>query len=136
MCDPEGEDERKENTQMNWLVAVGLAAGSPFYALVWMDHHWAEIALKVYLCTVTVFGSLLLFKEKRSLKKRWLWIGMVPLAVIHSAAMYLLVLFNEAFPQIDRFPVATYGLLVPLVTLEGVILYLILERFRPRKYTK
>jgi hypothetical protein len=33
--------------------------------------------------------------------------------------MYGLVLFNETFPQIDRFPVATYGMLVPLMTLEG-----------------
>jgi hypothetical protein len=137
MCDPEqGDEQQKENTQMNWFVAVALAVGSPLYVLVWMDHHWAEIALKVYLVTAIVFGYILLFSERKYLKERWLWISMIPLLIFHSIAMYGLVLFNETFPQIDRFPVATYGMLVPLMTLEGVILFLILDRFRPRKYRK
>jgi hypothetical protein len=71
MCDPEqGDEQQKENTQMNWFVAVALAAGSPLYVLVWMDHHWAEIALKVYLVTAIVFGYILLFSERKYLKER------------------------------------------------------------------
>ena len=128
----EMEKEQKENTQMNWFVGIILAIGSPLFVLVFTNHHWAEIALKVYVCSAAVFGSLLLFLERQSLRERWLWMAMVPLLVLHSAAMYGLVVFNQAFPQIDRFPVATYGALVPLMALEGGILYVILERFRPK----
>jgi hypothetical protein len=133
MCDPEKVDEQKENTHMNWFVAGVLAAGSPLYVLVWMDHHWADIALKVYLVTAIVFGYILVFSEWKSIKKRWLWLGMIPLLIVHTFAMYGLVRFNEIFPQIDRFPVATYGLLVPLMTFEGVVLFFILDRFRPKE---
>jgi hypothetical protein len=136
MYDPHEADAQRNNTQMNWFVGVALAAGSPLYVLVWKDQQWAEIALKVYLVTACVFGYILLFSERKSLKERWLWLGMIPLLIFHSVAMYGLVLFNEAFPQIDRFPVATYGMLVPLMTLEGVILFLILDRFRPEPYEK
>lgn len=125
-------DEQTENSQMNWFVAIVLAAGSPLYVLVWKDHQWAEIALKVYLVTASVFGYILLFSERKSLKRRWLWVGMIPLLIVHAVAMYGLVRVNETFPQIDRFPVATYGLLVPVMVVEGVILCLILNRFRPR----
>ena len=131
MSDLEEMDEQTENSQMNWLVAVVLVAGSPLYVLVWMDRHWAEIAFKVYIVTASVFGYILVFSERESLKKRWLWVGMIPLVIVHAVAMYGLVRFNEAFPQIDRFPVATYGLLVPVMVVEVVILYLILNRFRP-----
>lgn len=133
MSDPEEMDEQKENTQMNWFVAAVLAAGSPLFVLAFMDHYWAEIALKPYIVTAGVFGYILLFAERKSLKERWLWLGMIPLVVLHSAAMYGLVVFNEAFPRIDRFPVATYGALVPIMALEGGILYVLVERFRPKK---
>ena len=68
-------DEQKENKQINWFTAITLIAGTPLYVLIWKDHEWAEIALKVYLCTAIVFGSLLLFLERKSLKEKWLWIG-------------------------------------------------------------
>jgi uncharacterized membrane protein YhhN len=125
-------DEQKENSQMNKFVAVVLAAGSPLYFLVWKDLQWAEIALKVYLVTAIVFGYILLFSERKSLKRRWLWAGMIPLLIVHAVVMYGLVRFNETFPQIDRFPVATYGLLVQVMVVEVVILCFILNRFRPK----
>ena len=125
------EEDHEENTQINWFAAAVLAAGSPLIVLVFMNRHWAEVALKVYMGTAVVFGSLLLFIERKSLKKRWLWIGMIPLAIMHSIAMYGLVLFNDAFPGIDRFPVATYGGLVSLTALETGILYLVLDKFSP-----
>ena len=132
MSDPGENYEENENTRMNWFVAIVLIAGVPLYAEVWNGHPWAEIALKVYLCSATVFGSLLFFLERKSLRKRWLWIGMAPLLILHGAVMYGLVLFNEAFPRIDRVPVAAYGALVPAMALETGILYVILERFRPK----
>jgi uncharacterized membrane protein len=133
MSDPEEIDEQKENTQMNWFVAIVLAVGSPLLVLAYLDHYWAEIAFKVYLCTAAVFGSLLIFLERKFLRNRWLWIAMVPLLVLHSAVMCGLILFNESFPVIDRFPVATYGALIPLMALEEGIFYVLLERFRPKK---
>jgi hypothetical protein len=133
MSDPVDVDKQKENKQMNWFANALLVAGSPFFVLAFMDHHWAVVALKVYSCTAVIFGTILLFIERKSIKKRWLWIGMVPLLVLHTAVMYGLVIFNLAFPQIDRFPVATYGALVPLMALEGGILCYILNWFRPKK---
>jgi hypothetical protein len=133
MSNPEEMDEQKENTQINWFVGVVLAAGVPLYVLVWMGHHWAEIAVKIYLLTACVFGALLWTLERKYLKEKWLWAGMVPVIVLHGLAMYGLVLINEAFPQIDRVPVATYGALVPVGALEIGILYVIVERFRPKK---
>ena len=128
----EMEKEDKENSQMNWFVAVVLVVGSPLIVEVFMNRPWAEVALKIYSCTAVVFGSLLLFLERKSLKERWLWTGIVPLLVVHAAFMYGLARFNMAFPRMDRFPVATYGALVPLCAVEGGILYVILERFRPK----
>ena len=133
MSDPKEMDEQREDTRINWFVGVALAAGSPFFVLTFMGHHWAEIALKVYLLTACVFGAILWTLERDYLKEKWLWTGMVPAAVLHGLAMYGLVLFNEAFPRIDRFPVATYGALVPLGALETGILYVLVERFRPKK---
>lgn len=133
MSDSEDMDEQKENSQMNWFVVAVLAAGSPLFVLAFMDHYWAEIALKPYIVTASVFGYILLFAERKSLKELWLWMGMIPLLVLHSAAMYGLILFNETFPQIDRFPVAAYGALVPIMALEGGILYVILDKFRSKK---
>jgi hypothetical protein len=98
-----------------------------------MGHHWAEIAVKIYLLTACVFGAILWTLERKYLKEKWLWTGVVPAVVLHGLAMYGLVLFNEAFPQIDRFPVATYGALVPIGALETGILYALIERFRPKK---
>jgi hypothetical protein len=61
---------------------------------------------------------------------------MIPLIILHSAAMYGLVVFNETFPQIDHFPVATYGLIIPIAALETGLLCVILERFRPEDQRK
>jgi hypothetical protein len=136
MSDHEEMDEQEENTQMNWAVAIMLVAGIPLYVLVWMGREWAQIALKVYLCTACVFITLLVFLERKSLKKKWLWIGLIPALLLHAALMYGLVCFNEAFPGIDRVPRATYGTLVPIVALETGILYALLERFRPKKHKR
>jgi hypothetical protein len=133
MSEPEEMDEQKEDTQINWFVGVVLVAGVPLYVLVWMGHHWAEIAIKIYLLTACVFGAILWTLERKYLKERWLWVGIVPAVVLHGLAMYGLVLFNEAFPRIDRFPVATYGALVPIGALETGILYVLVERLRPKK---
>jgi len=126
-------DEGKENTQMNWAAALILIAGIPLYLLVWKGSDWAQISLKVYLCTACVFVTLLVFLERRSLRKRWLWVGLIFLLPLHAALMYGLIRFNKAFPGIDRVPRAPYGALVPLVALETGVLYALIELFRPKK---
>jgi hypothetical protein len=133
MSNLEEVGEQKENTQMNWFVAAMLVVGSPFFVLASMNHHWADIALKVYIVTASAFGAILLFLERKYLKERWLWAGMIPVVLLHATAMWGLVLFNEAFPQIDRFPVAAYGALVPIGACEIGILYVVIEKFRPKK---
>jgi hypothetical protein len=124
---------QQEDSRMNVYAAVTLVIAAPLFVMAFLGHEWAKIDLKVFLSTVVVLGSLLLFLERDSLKKRWLWLGMIPICLLHAAAMYGLVAANETFPQIDRFPVATYGLLLPAIALECGILYAILERFRPRE---
>jgi hypothetical protein len=136
MNESEVTDEQSDNSRINWFIGVVLAAGVPLYVLVWMGHHWAEIAIKIYLVTACVFGAILWTLERKYLKQKWLWIGMVPAVVLHGLAMYGLVLFNEAFPRIDRVPVAAYGMLVPLGALETGILYVLIERFRPKKHAR
>jgi hypothetical protein len=125
-------DESAEDRQGNWMVAVILVLGSPILVMALLGHSWAKIALKVYLSTAFVFGCVLVFAEKASVKRKWLWIGMVPAAVVHAGLMYGLVMINRALPQMDRFPVATYGVLAPLWVLETGLIYSIVERFRPK----
>jgi hypothetical protein len=133
MSDDGDMNEQRENTQINWFAGITLAAGMPLYVLVWTGREWAPIALKVYLCTAVVFGTLLLFLERKSLKKKWLWIGLIPTIPLHAALMYSLVRFNEMYPAIDRVPRATYATLIPVVALETGILYAFLELFKPKK---
>lgn len=123
--------EQQENTQMNWFAGVILILGSPLFVLVFMGHHWADIALKVYLCTSAVFGSLLLFIEKRFLGQGWLWTGMMPALFLHGLMMYGLIYLDRAYPQVDRFPVAEYGALVPIVALEVGLFSVIVELSKP-----
>jgi hypothetical protein len=127
-------DEQTEDKQMNWFAAGILALGSPLFAMAFMGHYWAEISCKVYVWTASVFGCILLFIERPSLKRKWLWKGMVPLVILHAAAMYGLVALNLAFPYIDRFPIATYGAIVPLAALEVGALEFVLGLFRPAKH--
>jgi hypothetical protein len=118
---------------MNWAAAVILLMASPLFVISILGHHWAEIAFKVYIWTAAVFVCILFFIERPGLKRKWLWMGMIPLTVLHSVLMYGLVVFNEAFPTIDQVPVATYGAMLPLIALEVGILSFILDKFRPKK---
>ena len=136
MTDQEKMDEQVEDRQMNWFAAGVLALGSPLFVLAFMGHHWAEIACKVYVWTASVFGAILLFIERPSLRQKWLWIGMIPLAILHTAAMYGVVVFNLSYPQIDRLPIATYGTIVPLIGLEVGLLELVLEWFKPVQHKR
>lgn len=129
-------DEQTEDKQMNWFAYAILALGAPLFVMAFMGHYWAEIACKVYIWSASVFGCILLFIERPSLKRKWLWMGMVPLVIFHAAAMYGLVVFNLAFPQIDRLPIATYGAIVPLAGLEVGVLEFVLGWFRPAKDKK
>ena len=133
MSDEVQLDEQTENTQMNWFAAGILLLGSPLFVMAFMGHSWAEIACKVYVWTASVFGAILFFIERPSLKRKWLWMGMIPLTMFHCAVMYGLIVFNLAVPKIDRFPVATYGAMVPLVGLEVGVLELVLGWFKPAK---
>ena len=126
-------DEQTEDKQMNWAGAGILVVGSPLFVISIMGHYWAEIAFKVYIWTAVAFVCILFFIERPSLKRKWLWIGMIPLAVLHSVLMYGLVVFNKSFPQIDQFPLATYSAMLLLIALEIGILCLILDKFRPKK---
>jgi hypothetical protein len=56
---------------------------------------------------------------------------MLPLVILHAAVMYGVVVFNLAFPKIDRLPIATYGVVVPLAGLEVGVLEFVLGWFRP-----
>jgi hypothetical protein len=127
------EDEEKDKSENRWAAAIILAAGSPIYLLIWMGYPWAVITFKVYVMTAPVFGYGVLYLERKSLNKGWLWSCVTPLFVVHSVAMYGLVQLNMAFPEMDRFPVATYGALAPLVMGEGLVVGFILDRFRPKE---
>jgi hypothetical protein len=126
-------DEQTEDKQMNWFAAGILVLGSPLFVMAFLGHDWAQIACKVYVWTASVFGCILFFLERPSLKRKWLWMGMVPLLILHSAAMYGLVVFNLAFPKIDRFPIASYGVIIPSVGLEVGLLEIVLGWFKPSK---
>jgi hypothetical protein len=131
----EADKEQKENLQMNWFAGVVLILGSPLFILTFLGHNWAELILKVYLCTSAVFGSLLLFIERKALNQGWLWWGMIPNIAIHSLIMYGVISLDRIYPQIDRFPVATYGALIPIVVVEVVVYSIILDWFKPSMKT-
>jgi hypothetical protein len=61
---------------------------------------------------------------------------MFPIVILHAAAMFSLIVFNLAFPKIDRLPIATYGAIVPLAGLEVGVLEFVLGWFRPAKRKK
>jgi hypothetical protein len=72
MSDLDEIDEQIEDKQMNWFAVGILALGSPLFVIAFMGHSWAEIACKVYVWTASVFGCILFFIERQSLKQKWL----------------------------------------------------------------
>jgi len=105
--------------------------GSPIFILGVTGHHWAWIALKVYLWTAIVFGTLLSL-ERSQLRRQWLWYALMPLLLLHGLLMCCLIYINMTNPMLDDFPTATYGAMLGLMVLEGNWFYKVLERRRAK----
>lgn len=116
--------------RINQVLTVLAISGLPLFVLSCLGHHWAEVVVKVLICTVVIFGVLLWVLEREYLDQRWLWLLMIPLILIHFGAMLGLVWLNISFPQMDDFPLFTYPALLPIIVVEGTVFYMLVEKIR------
>lgn len=110
------------------LVVIG-CGGAPFF---FFHGVWAEILLKAYLLTALLLSGLLL-SYWESTCELWFWRGMIPIITAHTLIVLGLAKLNLEFPQIDRLPRVTYGVLAAVLAAEVLGFMRVIEVFRPKK---
>jgi hypothetical protein len=110
------------------LVTIG-CGGIPFF---FFHGVWAELLLKAYLLT-TLLLYVLLLGDWASTRALWFWKAMIPIVTLHAAVVLGLAKLNLEFPQMDRVPRVTYGVLTVVLSAEVLGFMRIIEAFRPKK---
>jgi hypothetical protein len=110
------------------LVSIG-CGGTPFF---FFHGVWAELLLKAYLLTALLLSGLLL-SDWESTSELWFWKAMTPIVAVHSLVVLGLAKLNLEFPQIDRLPRVTYGVLTIVLSAEVLGSMRVIEAFRPKQ---
>jgi hypothetical protein len=110
------------------LVAIA-CSGVPFF---FFHGVWAELLLKSYLLT-TLLLYVLLLSDWKSTSELWFWKAMIPIITVHAAIVLGLAKLNLEFPQVDRVPRVTYGVLTAVLAAEVLGSTRIIEAFRPKQ---
>jgi hypothetical protein len=92
---------------------------------------WSEILLKVYFLSASV--TFLIFQSYwEKIREVWFWRALCLIVPLHLSIILAIVRVNLSFPQMDRVPRATYGILVGVLYLEAEVSRRVIEHFQPK----
>jgi len=112
-----------------FIFIIAAVGGIPF---LFVHGVRGELLLKIYLLT-TLLLLIVFYTNWESLKKMWFWKAMLPVAMIHSAAIVALVRLNTRFPEIDQFPGMVYSALSVVLIAEVLLSSRFIEALRPKQ---
>jgi hypothetical protein len=99
--------------------------------LLFFPGTWARLTLEAYFLTAFLFGALLV-PEYPPVGTRWFWKAILPIAVMHSAVVFGLVMLSLEIPEINRLPRMVFGFLAVILVAEWRLALRIIETFEPR----
>jgi hypothetical protein len=99
--------------------------------LFFLNSNWAHAALLGYMLTACFFG-LLLVPEYPPVGTSWFWRSMIPVFILHVAAIVGLVWLNLSIPEMNRMPRMLYGYAGIVLVIEWQLAKRIVDACQPK----